>query len=395
MLPLADTRILAISQFGAGPYGMMLLADLGAEIIKIEDPAHGGDVGRHVPPDAEDGDSLYFQSLNRNNRSLTLNLRTTAGREVFRDLARVADGVFSNLRGDQPERLGLLYKQLKAVNPRIVCCSLSGFGMTGPRRAEPGYDYLIQAYAGFMSLTGEPDAPPTRAGVSVVDFAGGLAAALGLVTGMHAAQRTGEGSDVDVSLLDTAVSMLNYLAAWTLNSDYRPRRLPGSSHPTLYPSQVFATRDGHMVVMCAKEKFWQALVRLLDAPEIADDPRFTTFGDRLQHREALARLLDARFRTRTTADWLQRLRGAVPCAPVNTVEEALADEQVATRGMVATVKHPTFGDVRVTGNPIHFAGAAADYRPAPGLGADTDAILAECLGYSATRIAELRGAGVI
>lgn len=395
MLPLTGTRILAISQFGAGPYGMMLLADLGAEVIKIEDPASGGDVGRSVPPATIAGDSLYFQSLNRNNRSLTLNMRTAAGREVFRELARVADGVFSNLRGDQPERLGLLYEQLKAVNPRIVCCSLSGFGMTGPRRAEPGYDYLIQAYAGIMSLTGEPDAPPTRAGVSVVDFAGGLAAALGLVTGLHAAQRTGAGSDVDVSLLDTAVSMLNYLAAWTLNSDFRPRRLPHSSHPTLYPSQVFATRDGHLVIMCAKEKFWQALMEAMGDSDLAGDRRFATFADRLRHREELVALLSARFRERTTDDWLRRLRGTVPCAPVNSIEDALADEQVAARGMVVEIDHPTFGDLRVTGNPITFAGATESYRPAPGLGADTDAILTDCLGYSAARIAELRAAGVI
>jgi crotonobetainyl-CoA:carnitine CoA-transferase CaiB-like acyl-CoA transferase len=396
MKPLEGLRILAISQFGAGPYGMMMLADLGAEVIKIEDPASGGDVARYVPPDARDGDSLYFQSLNRNNRSLTLNLRSTEGKAIFHDLVRHSHGLFSNLRGDHPEQLGLLYGQLRDINPAIVCCSLSGFGMTGPRRAEPGYDYLIQAYSGMMSLTGEPDAPPARAGVSVVDFSGGLAAALGLVAGILSAQRTGVGSDVDVSLLDTAVSMLNYLAAWTLNADYHPRRLPGSSHPTLYPSQVFATADGYIAIMCAKEKFWQALVVELEDEAFATDPRFTTFADRLQHRDALAEELGRRFLGRSSSDWLARFRGKVPSAPVNTVEEALQDEQIIARNMVVQLDHPSMGPIRVTGNPIPFNGeTGGDYQPAPELGADSERILIDELGYSPARVADLRSRGVI
>lgn len=393
--PLEGVRILALSQFGAGPYGMMLLADLGAEIIKIEDPAAGGDVSRYVEPGAENQDSLYFQSLNRNNRCITLDLRSDAGRAVFHDLIRVSDGLFSNLRGDLPARLGLLHSDLQHVNPAIVCCSLSGFGMTGPRAAEPGYDYLIQAYSGMMSLTGEPDAPPARAGVSVVDFSGGLAAALGLVTGILNAQRTGRGSDVDVSLLDTAVSMLNYLASWTLNTDYSPRRLPGSSHPTLYPSQVFATADGYIAIMCAKEKFWRELVVAMDDPDLAADTRFTTFADRFAHGAELAAALDRLFRTRPTQEWLARFRGKVPSAPVNSVEEALRDEQVLARNMVIHLDHPTFGDIRLTGNPIKFTGADEVYEPAPGLGADTETILTGELGYSPERIESLREQGVI
>jgi crotonobetainyl-CoA:carnitine CoA-transferase CaiB-like acyl-CoA transferase len=395
MRPLEGIRVLAISQFGAGPYGMMLLGDLGAEIIKIEDPVTDGDVSRYVQPEARNGDSLYFQSLNRNNRCITLNLRAPEGKAVFHDLVRVSDGLFSNLRGDHPRKLGLLYEQLQAINPRIVCCSLSGFGMTGPRHAEPGYDYLIQAYSGMMSLTGEPDAPPARAGVSVVDFSGGLAAALGLVTGILNAQRTGRGSDVDVSLLDTAVSMLNYLASWTLNTDYTPQRLPGSSHPTLYPSQVFATADGYIAIMCAKEKFWRELVLAMDDPELAADTRFTTFADRFAHGPELAATLDRLFRTRPTQEWLSRFRGKVPSAPVNSVEEALRDEQVLARNMVIHLDHPTFGDIRLTGNPIKFTGMDELYEPAPGLGADTEAILIGELGYGADQVASLLEKGVI
>jgi crotonobetainyl-CoA:carnitine CoA-transferase CaiB-like acyl-CoA transferase len=395
MLPLAGYRILAVSQFGAGPYGTLHLADLGAEVIKIEDPAAGGDVARGVPPHAADGDSLYFQAFNRNKRSLTLNLAHPDGQAILHDLVRISDGLFSNLRGDQPARLGLTYDRLKAHNPRLVCCALTGFGTTGPRRDEPGYDYLAQAYAGLMSLTGEPDAPPARSGVPMVDYAGGLTAMLGLLAGLLRAQRTGLGGDVDVSLLDTAVAMLSYLAIWTLNTDYRPRRLPDSSHPTLYPSQIFQTRDGHLAIMCAKEKFWQALAAALGSPEWADDPRFRTFADRYRHRDALIPLLKERFLTRTTDEWLARLRGQVPCAPVNTVEAALADEQALARGMVIEVEHPTFGALRQTGAPIKIDDLPTPRRAAPGLGADTDAILSTLLGYPAERIAALRAAGIV
>jgi crotonobetainyl-CoA:carnitine CoA-transferase CaiB-like acyl-CoA transferase len=395
MLPLAGVRILALSQFGAGPFGTLHLADLGAEIIKIEDPATNGDVARYVPPGAADGDSLYFQSLNRNTRSITLDLRRPDGRQVFHDLVRVSDGVFSNLRGDQPEALGLTYGTLEALNPRIVCCSLSGFGMTGPLRDEPGYDYVVQAYAGLMSLTGEPGSPPARSGVSVIDFAGGVTAMLGLLIGLLGAQRTGRGCDVDVSLLDTAVGMLNYLAAWTLNAGYQPERLPFSSHPTLYPSQVFGTSDGYLVVMCAKEKFWQALVEVLDAPDLGADPRFRTFADRYRHREALIAGLQERFRQKTTAQWLTVLRGKVPCAPVNTVQQALEQEQVLAREMVIEVEHPTLGTLRQTSTPIKIGGATRRHQPAPALGADTDAILRDILGYSEERVRKLRSTGAV
>ena len=256
-LPLTGVRILALTQLGAGPYAMTLLGDLGAEIIKIEDPTIGGDEARTVPPYAGDGDSPYFQSLNRNAESLTLNLRIPAGQDLFRRLVQIADVVYANTRGDLPAKLGIDYAGLRAVNPRIVCCSLSGFGKTGPRAADPGYDFLVQALAGFMSVTGDPGSAPTRCGVSVVDFSGGLTSVVGLLIGLLRARSTGVGCDVDVSLLDTAVSMLNYLAVWSLNHGHRLERLPDCAHQTLVPSQNFATRDGHLVIMCMKEKFWR------------------------------------------------------------------------------------------------------------------------------------------
>jgi crotonobetainyl-CoA:carnitine CoA-transferase CaiB-like acyl-CoA transferase len=394
--PLDGVRILALSQFGAGPFGMLQLADLGAEIIKIEDPTTGGDVARYVPPYRSGQDSLYYHSFNRNNRGITLNLRVPEARQVLHDLVRVSDGFFSNLRGDQPERLGLTYEHLGEINPKIVCCSLSGFGMTGPRKTEPGYDYLFQAYSGFMSLTGDPSTPPTKAGVSIVDYAGGLNAALGLMIGIFQAQRTGKGCDVDISLLDTAVSMLAYVATFSLNSDYEPKRLPESSHPTLYPSQVYAASDGYLVIMVAKEKFWPPLCHALERPDLIDDPRFRTFDDRYQHYQEMNEILKSVFRTRTVEEWMDRLRGSVPCAPVNSVEEALNDPQILSREMIIQTETEQFGTVRHVASAIRMnPGEPTPTNPGPGLGADTDDVLQNLAGYDEQRIQRLRDLGAI
>ena len=394
--PLADVRILAFTQLGAGPWGLTLLSDLGAEVIKVEDPATRGDEARRVPPfhDPAADDGLYYQALNRGARSITLNLRVPAARAVLEKLAARVDVVYNNLRGDLPGKLGLDYAALGAANPRLVCCSLSGFGRTGPRHADPGYDYLLQAYAGFMSVSGEPDAPPTKCGVSVVDFAGGVMSALAVMIGLHRARATGVGCDADVSLLDTAVAMLNYLAVWTLNRDWRPERHPEGAHQSLVPSQTFRTRDGWLVVMCMKEKFWERLVERLGRTDLARDPRFRTFADRLAHRDALVPVLRAEFARRTTAEWIARLRGHVPVAPVHGVAEALDDAHVRARGMIVDVEHPRFGRLRETGNPIKLAGVTARYRAAAPLGADTAAVLRE-VGIGPAELARLRAAGAV
>ena len=394
-LPLEGMRILALTQLGAGPYAMTLLGDLGAEIIKIEDPTIGGDEARTVPPFAADGDSPYFQSLNRNAKSLTLNLRTAQGVEVFHRLVRVSDAVYANARGDLPAKLGLDYASLKGVNPRVVCCSLSGFGKTGPRAADPGYDFLMQALAGFMSVSGDPGSPPTRCGVSVVDFSGGLASITGLLIGLLRARATGIGCDVDVSLLDTAISMLNYLAVWNLNKGYRLDRQPDSAHQTLVPSQNFPTKDGNIVIMCMKEKFWQRLADRLGLAHVKDDPRFRTFQDRLTHRHEFIPLLKDVLRTKTTAEWLALLRGHVPCAPVYDVEQALQDEQVLAREMVITVDHPRFGPLREVGCPVKIDDVQPRYGPASRLGADTEDLLRDLLGLSSVEIDRLRERGAI
>ena len=393
--PLDGVRILAVSQFGAGPFGTQVLADLGAEVIKIEDPAVGGDSSRYVPPYLHEQDSLYFQSFNRGKKSLTLDLQHASGRAVLHDLVKVSDAVFNNVRGDLPARLGLTYDELKGVNPRIVCCSLSGFGATGPRASEPGFDYLIQGYAGYMGITGEPDGPPGKCGVSVIDFAGGYAGMVGLMVGLFDAQRTGRGRDVDVSLLDTAVSMLSYFAIWTLNREWQPERIADSGHQTLVPAQNFPTRDGWIVIFCNKDKFWQALLERMDLPALGRDPRFAGFAERLAHKAELVALLKARFVEKTTAEWLGLLRGHVPCAPVNSVAQALEDEQVRVREMILDIEHPHFGRIREVAGPIRTKGEIRQPAPAPALGEHTEAILSGILGYGRQTIARLRAEGVI
>ncbi len=394
MKPLSDIRIVSLEQFGAGPFGSVHLADLGADVIKIEDPSSGGDVGRTVPPHAEGGDSLFFETFNRNKRSIALDIRNPEGRRVFEDLLRESDALFSNLRGDVVPKLGITYDDLQHINPRLVCCSLSGFGMTGPRAAEPGYDYMLQALGGWMSLTGEPDGPPAKSGLSLVDFSGGIVAALSLVAGVHAARRDGRGMDCDVSLYDTALSMLTYVGTWHLTAGHEPVRTPQSAHPSLVPFQVFPTADAWLVVASAKEKFWQRLVGAMGQPELAEDPRYRTFADRYANREPLLATLEEVLRTRTTEEWLTVLTAAgVPCAQVNDVAQALREEHTAARGMIVETEHPRWGTVRAPGSPVNVGLRRSDHRRAPFLGEDVDEVLGTLLGYDESTVERLRRAG--
>jgi crotonobetainyl-CoA:carnitine CoA-transferase CaiB-like acyl-CoA transferase len=392
--PLADLRIIAIEQYGAGPFGSVHLADLGAEVIKIEDPATGGDIGRYVPPYQEGEDSLFFEAFNRNKLSISLDLNTRDGRAVFEDLVRVSDVVYSNLRGDVPATLRLTYADLEHINPRIVCCPLTGYGTSGPRVAEPGYDYLLQGIAGWMDLTGEPDGPPAKSGLSLVDYSAGLVAAIAMLAGVHAARRDGIGMDCDVSLFDTAMSMLTYPAIWSLNGDFEPQRTRHSAHPSLVPFQAFETSDAWIVVACAKEKFWQRLAVAIERPELASDPRFATFADRGRNAAALLMVLEQAFARRSAREWLAILGNAgVPCAPVNSVAEALRDEQTTARGTVVETTHPRFGVVRQLRSPVRVGADEPDYRRAPARGEDRDAIVRSMLGYDQTRIDELERGG--
>jgi len=393
--PLDSVRVIAFEQYGAGPWGTMHLADLGAEIIKIEDPESGGDVARYVPPYTGKQDSVYFQSFNRNKKSMTLNLRHHESRVVLHRLVASSDGVFNNLRGDLPSKLGLDYATLGRIKPSIVCCSLSAFGNRGRRVSEPGYDYVMQAYAGWMSLTGEPGTPPQRAGLSLVDYTAGIQSVLGIVSAILRARETGLGCDVEVSLFDNAISQLGYVGAWHLTQGYNPHRMPDSSHPSQVPSQILPTKDGWMVVMCAKEKFFQDLVSIMGSPQLASDPRFGTFADRLENRETLVPILKGLSRKKTTKEWLELLVGRVPCGPVNTVEEALADPQTAEDDMVIEMDHPTWGTVRELASPIKINDGLNKHRLAPQLGEHTDQVLRDYAGASDEEIQAWRQSGVL
>ncbi|BCN40315.1 CoA transferase [Alicycliphilus denitrificans] len=390
--PLAGVRIIAVEQYGAGPFGTQHLADLGAEVIKIENPRDGGDVGRAVGPHYfGPGDSHFYQSFNRNKKSITLDLKTAQGQEVLRTLAADADVVFNNLRGDLPAKLGLTYDRLKDVNPRIVCGHLSAYGRTGSRAAWPGYDYLMQAEAGYLSLTGEPDGPPARMGLSIIDLMTGTTAAMGLLAGVISARASGLGRDIDVSLFDVALHNLAYVATWYLNAGKAIGREARSSHPSLTPSQLYRTQDGWIFLMCNKEKFWGVLAECIGRPEWAQAPHYRTFKDRLAHRDRLTAELDAVLQTATTAQWMERFAGKVPAAPVYDVQQALDSGFVAEQERVLAFDHPG-GPVRMVASPVRAG--AHPVRSAPAMGADTEAVLRQA-GYDEQAILRLREHAVI
>jgi crotonobetainyl-CoA:carnitine CoA-transferase CaiB-like acyl-CoA transferase len=395
MLPLSGVRVLAVEQYGAGPFGTMFLADQGAEVIKIENPNDGGDMSRAVGPHFfAPGDSEFFHSFNRNKKSLTLDLARPQGQAVLRDLVRSADAVASNLRGDVPARLGLVYESLRAANPRIVCAHLSAYGRSGPRADWPGFDYLMQAEAGYFSLTGEPGAPPARFGISMVDLMTGLGLAYALLAALTAARATGAGRDIDVSLFDMALHNTSYLATWYLNEGVVTGRLPRSAHPSLTPCQLYRTRDGWIYLMCNKEKFWPALCGKLGRPDWGADERFRLFPDRLRHRDLLTGMIDGELANRTTQEWLEHFAGVVPAAPINDLAQALENPFVTEHGRLQTLPHRQRGSYRMVAPPVRCAGEEPPARPAPALGEHTESLLRE-IGYDDARIRALRGARVI
>ncbi len=395
-LALDDVTVVAVEQFGAGPWATLQLADLGATVIKVEDPITGGDVGRYVPPFNHGEDSLYFEAFNRGKLSVSIDLRHPDGRDAFESLAAGADIVFSNLRGDVVDRLGLTYERLAGVNERIVCCSLSGFGMTGPRRAEGAYDHTIQALAGWQSLTGEPGGPPTKSGLSLVDFSAGYVAAFAMLAALQAARRSGRGGDVDLSLFEVAVSQLNYVGTWVASHGHEPPRRERSAHPSLVPFGNYRASDGWFALACPKQSLWRRLCAAVGREDLAQDPRFHDFAARNTHRTELVALLDALFTTRERAHWIELLRAAgVPCAPVNGVADALADPQLHARGGVPQLEHPTLGTVRHVPSPLHLAGGTRKVAAGPRRGQHTLKLLRERAGLDETRLAALLDVGAI
>ena len=392
MLPLAGVRVLAVEVYGAGPFGTTHLADLGAEVIKIEDRAAGGDMSRAVGPYfLGEGDGHFFQSLNRNKKSLTLNLKHARGREVLMRLAASADGLMGNLRGDQPEKLGITYKDLAPANPKIVCAHLSAYGRDGARKGWPGYDYLMQGEAGWLHLSGEPDGPPARMGLSVVDYSTGTTCALALVAGILEARRTGKGRDLDVSLFDVAMHQLNYPAAWYLNEGLVTKRVARSAHPFIAPSQLFRTQDGWIFVMAQTQRFWEMLCEALGRADLK--AKYPDFEARRKHRDDLTKILDEEFSKRTTQAWLASLRGSIPCGPVFDMAEALENPYFLERGGVQVLDHPDRPGFKLVASPFRI-GEPLAAMPAPKLGEHTDALLQE-LGYGEAEIGALKAGGAV
>ena len=367
-LPLDGVRVLAVEQYGAGPFGTQFLADQGAEVIKIENPNAGGDFARDVGPYFfTDEDSEFFHAYNRNKKSLSLDLSKPDGMAVFHELVKGADAVASNLRGDVPDKLGLTYDVLKAHNPKIVCGHLSAYGRSGPRAAWPGFDYLMQAEAGYFSLTGEPGGPPTRMGLSVVDQMTGLALAYAVLAGVIGARASGVGRDLDVSLFDIALCNLAYPAMWYLNEGHVQEREPRSGHPSLTPCALYTTADGWIYIMCNKEKFWPVLCEVLGQDEWATDARFKSFKERLENRSLIQDMLDGELKHKTTDEWLEIFAGKVPSAPLHDIKSALENPFVTEGGRIKTIQLEGYGEYRTLDAPVKTSDPTPA-NPAPKLG---------------------------
>jgi crotonobetainyl-CoA:carnitine CoA-transferase CaiB-like acyl-CoA transferase len=378
MKPLAGVRILSVEQFGAAPYGSMFLADLGAEVIKVENAAIGGDPARKTGPYMLGAaDSEYFQTWNMNKKSVSLDLRSDAGRAELERLILQSEVVLNNLRGDLSAKMGLDYKTLSKLKPSIVCVHLSAYGRDNERASWPGYDYLMQAEAGLMHLTGEPDGPPTRIGApSMIDHSTGLTAMVGLLAALISARATGKGCDVDTCLFDVALHQLGYTAIWYLNEGYTPDRQTRSAHFSVAPVQTFPTADGWIFVMCLTDKFWNALLEVLGRKDLDADARFANQAARLANREALTEALDAEFRKHPNAHWLKALGGILPVAPVFDMEQALENPFLRTTGMVSHVPHPARADMRVLANPIKINGQRLSQQVCSPVGGDNNELLA-------------------
>ena len=393
-LALDGIRVLDLSRVIAGPWCGAILGDFGADVIKVED-TDAGDESRTWPP-KKDGETAAYLLFNRNKRGMTLDLKSPDGVEVIKALVQKSDVLVENFRTGTMESFGLGYDVLAEINPRLIYCSVSAFGRTGPRKDSPGYEALMQAFSGIMSITGEPGGPPVRSAVSFLDLTTGILCALGVTAAVHQRERTGLGQRVDGSLLDTAVALLAYHAEGYLLAGLVPKAL-GSGHPSLSPYRNFKCRDGQWIfIAAANDRFWGKLTRALDLEAMAADPRFMKNGDRVAHRAELEAMLEKIIGEYDREPLLKRLEEAdVPATPVNTVDQVMNDPQTIARGMIERVVHPKLGEIPVVGTPLQFSRMNPGVRrAAPLRGEHTDAVLAEC-GLSPERIRELRDKKVI
>lgn len=404
MSALEGIRVVDLTRILAGPSCTQILGDLGADVIKIEMPGAGDDTRQWGPPFLTDdqgeptAESAYFQCANRNKRSLTVDMSKPEGREIILELIGRSDVLVENFKFGGLRKYGLDYQSLRERFPRLVYCSITGFGHTGPYASRPGYDVLIQGMGGLMSVTGAPDGEPQKCGVSISDLMAGMYASVSICAALRQREVSGQGQAIDIGMLDTTVAMmanqaLNYLASGKL-----PRRL-GNEHPNITPYQVFRTADGNVIIACGNEQQWQRFCHVIERPDLIVDERFTVNARRLANRVALVEVLDPILSARPSAHWLASLEAqGISCGPINNLDQVFADPQVQARGMTIDLPHPALGDkpVRLLASPIRLSATPVAYRHAPPmLGQHTDEVLADLLGLSAQRITELRDAGVV
>jgi formyl-CoA transferase len=402
MQPLEGIRVLDLTRILAGPYCTMMLGDLGADVIKVERPGRGDDSRSWGPPFVGEpygpypGEAAYFLASNRNKRSITANLKAPEGLEIVRRLARVSDALVENFRGGTLERMGLGYEDLRALNPRLVYCSISGYGRTGPYADRPGYDFIIQAEGGMMGITGPEEGQPYRVGIPIVDITTGMFASTAILAALRARDVTGEGQYVDMSLLDSQVAVLTNVASNYLVGGQGHRRL-GNAHPNITPYEAFRARDKWFALAVGNEGQWAILCSVIERPDLKDDPRFADNSSRVANRAALREMLDGAFARRNAAAWLAEFREAgLPCGPINTIPEVFQHPQAEARELVQAAEHPTAGTVRFPGFPYKFSETpAAIRRPPPRLGEHTEEVLRDLLGYSAEEVSVLREQGVL
>ena len=393
--PLAHLRVLDLSRVLAGPYCTQQLADLGADVIKVEPP--GGDDTRRFGPPFVGGESTYFLSINRGKRSICLDLKQAEGVDIVRGLAAWADVVVENFRPGVADRLGVGYGDLSADHPGLIYASISGYGTRGiePYTTLPGYDLVIQGVGGIPSLTGPGDGPPYKMGTSVADLVSGQNALAGILAALVARAQTGRGTHLDISMQDGQLSLLTYHAAAWLNADQAPARL-GNAHPSICPYETFAASDGYLNLACGNDNLFKRLCQALGLPELADDPRFTINRDRVAARDDLLEILEPKLREAPVAVWLERLGEAgIPCGPIHDVPAALAHPQVHARGTIVRTQHPTSGPIRTVGAPLGFPSPTYTERPPPRLGEHGPELLGEILELDGDQTARLLETGVV
>ncbi|ABD71886.1 L-carnitine dehydratase/bile acid-inducible protein F [Rhodoferax ferrireducens T118] len=398
MKPLDGITILDLTHMLSGPYGTMLLTDLGARTIKVEPPGQGEGTRQLLATDpnySRDGMGAYFLTLNRSKESVCIDLKSHSGREVFYDLVRKADMVFDNFSVGVTARLGIDHAALSAINPRIITCSVTGFGETGPDTQRPAFDQVVQGMGGGMSITGDPDRAPVRSGIPIGDLGGGIFGAMGVLAALQSRARDGHGQHVDVSMLDAQISLLNYMATMYLMSGHVPGRI-ANSHFVHVPYNTFSTRDGFIVIACIGDAFFERFIEVIDRPELKK-PEYLKQPARYAEKTFIEAIINEELSQNSAQYWLDKLRAArIPCGPVNDFAQALADPQVVARDMVVEVQLKSGGTVRMPGNPMKFPGAGPEsFTSPPTLGEHTEVVLKSFLGYDEARLSELRATGVI